>query len=111
MAQRRWVYISAGTAFAVSAGVAFVWRMDGDPIGRNAPVESVDRLTPAGTRPPGETQASVALNSLWRPVDERVAGSLPAFGEDWSEEGRVLVDVSEAAVAAPAWRVGGPCGH
>ena len=48
----------------------------------------------------------VSADRVWRPVDEGSAGALPPFDDDWSEEGRVLVDVSAAISAAPGWRVG-----
>ena len=42
---------------------------------------------------------------LWRVVDEHAAAVKPSYPADWSEAGRALVDVSDAAVTAIGWQL------
>ena len=46
------------------------------------------------------------LKSLWRIASAEVKSPVPDYPDAWSTDGRVLVDVSEAAASAPTWRVG-----
>ena len=47
-----------------------------------------------------------APDPLWRTAGRDAPGRIPDFPQEWSTEGRLLVDVSGAVAAAPGWRVG-----
>ena len=106
---RPWALAWAGAVLALLVGVVFAWlnRPAVQNAGSNESTEAllettgVDRIAPlaAGRELPSP-------GSLWKPADERTAERLPPFAAEWSEEGRMLVDVSGAMAAAPNWRVG-----
>ena len=97
---------------AFTAGIAYLWyTTHRGPVVPNEALKAVGRTPPVPRPAPigRTTRASPSFQGrpLWYPVEESgVGGSLPAFEADWSEEGRQLVDVSEAVAAAPTWEVG-----
>ena len=101
----------AGVLIALGLSVVLLWRLAA-PIGTDErPVDSVDPPVPPDAVPSGSGAESAprerrGLDPLWRLVDEGSVQATPPFSESWSEEGRVLVDVTAAASQADAWRVG-----
>ena len=108
---RLWALASAGAGLALLVVVAFFWSMHERSavrdVGSSDSTEAL--LETTGTDRIATATAGRAVfspGSLWRTADEGTAQRLPPFAADWSEEGRVLVDVSPATAAAPNWRVG-----
>ena len=100
-----------GVVIALGLSVALLWRSP-DPSGTvERPVEPPDPpvpfdAAPSGSGPESDPRGRGGIDPLWRVVDEGSVQVTPPFSESWSEEGRVLVDVTAAAAQADAWRVG-----
>ena len=95
--QRRLLVI--GLAAIVLIVVSLLWGR-WDPVG---PARNIGRRPDAGLSPSPQTTVSAAavstdgsddLSPLWTPVDESTMAVLPPYVDDWSAEGRVLVEVS-----------------
>ena len=95
---------------AVATAAALVWRGDheedeeplSDAVSERSPF-------PLSTPPVSDSTGKRArrpLTPLWRVVDERTTTAKPPYPDEWSEEGRVLLDVSGATHEAQTWRVG-----
>ena len=105
------VRAAVATLAAVCLGVfvALLWRSpDRSETGES---EAHERSAPFVPRTPGDGLASGlkgqrVASPLWRIVDEGSVQIAPPYGKSWSESGRVLVDVTAAAIGAHAWRVG-----
>ena len=69
------------------------------------PVENIGE-EPGAVEPVETRPADVGGPPLWRAIDEQSLGRLPFFAEEWSPEGRVLVNVTGVSVAAQSWQVG-----
>ena len=54
--------------------------------------------------------ASASIRMLWHAIDERTVDVKPTFNTDWSQAGRVLVDVTRTVVEARTWQVGDAVG-
>ena len=98
----------AGLAMVVAA---LMWWTMGRDWDTESPGPGVVRLSlPVEEKEPspaaGPAFVAQSSTTLWRALDERSVNAKPPFDETWSEAGRVLVDVSEAATAARTWRVG-----
>ena len=107
-----WALASAGSVLlAVLVGVAFEW-LNGSAVqnagSSESPEASLETTGVDRFGPPATGQGLPSPGSLWEPADGPIAERLPPFAAEWSEEGRMLVDVSAAAAAAPNWRVGDP---
>ena len=110
MTRREWAFAGTGAAVLTLLSAVFVWwtqDRSAPSTGSNPSTEASPAITGINRiTPPTTDRGLLSLGILWRPADERTAERLPAFAADWSKEGRVLVDVSPAAAAAPNWRVG-----
>lgn len=106
---RRWAF---GAAVGLAAFGAALWQAaKTGPVALDDARYEPDRHSLEKTRPSGPPAAPARhsagqAESLWRAADERSAGSPPTYDDDWSKEGRILVDVSGAVAAAPTWREG-----
>ena len=89
-----------GLTALVLAVMALLWGR-WVPVG---PAESVDRPPGAGissgeqppeSTPNGSTGATDGVSALWTQVDESTMAALPPYADDWSAQGRVLVEVSD----------------
>lgn len=67
--------------------------------------EPAPRPSPV-SRGMGDASRRPSAQPLWRAVNESEAQRKPRYADDWSKEGRALVDVSGAVAMASAWRVG-----
>ena len=98
-------------AIAVATAALLAWRgQEHHEAAQNPMAEAVNQPDPfpvsIPARDPTRERARRALTPLWRVVDERTTTAKPAYADEWSEEGRVLVDVSGATYEARTWRVG-----
>lgn len=97
---------------SLGAAVTLMWRWtDFEQVAQKPAVDSAERRE--AVQPASATRDFATVETpkqyaepLWRSVDERTMDVKPAFEDEWSEVGRVLVDVSGAVTAAPTWRVG-----
>ncbi|MCZ0952872.1 MAG: hypothetical protein OXQ89_10065 [Rhodospirillaceae bacterium] len=61
-----------------------------------SPSEQPEEPAPAvSTDSTGSTDATDDIIPLWAPIDESTLAVLPPYAEDWSAEGRALVEVSD----------------
>ena len=105
---RRGVVVGAVMA-ALVIGAVLIWGTSE----RDAPAPPIasHSADPHSAPPlPGDelawTQTAAPSMRLWRVVDEHAAAVKPSYPADWSEAGRALVDVSDAAATAIGWQVG-----